>query len=280
MGKQLLDLLNRWHGFYLEADKGAGDGGTGPGTGPGDKNQDNPPPPPTTPPPSGPGTAPGDKGGDGHAIQLSKADLDDRVEKAKRAGQRDLLVAMGFSGVETPDGLTKAQQDLQGLITFAREQQRAQLSAEEQVKADLQAAQQTAADETTKREQLERQLSDAEERLSLFVRRSVIVQAAQGAVIPEDVYTWAVTHQADQVATVFKADVELFLEDGALNPAAIDQDVVKAIVEESRKQRPHYWQGTTRHLPGSPSNHGGQPGVPNNVDDLKKRAVEIARRAL
>src|SRR5690554_7083541 len=45
----------------------------------------------------------------------------DRIEQAKRSGMRELLAALGFQGVDTPEGLANAQQALAETIEYAKQ---------------------------------------------------------------------------------------------------------------------------------------------------------------
>ncbi|HML21818.1 MAG TPA: hypothetical protein PKD09_09230 [Aggregatilinea sp.] len=203
---------------------------------------------------------------DANAVTMPRETFNERIAQERRAGTRELLTEMGFEGVETPEGLVQARTELRTLIDFAREQRRSQLSAEERVAEDLQAAQTAREQAETRATAMETRATTAEQQLQQYIRRTVILEAASDARYPEDVYTWALNNQADQVAAILVADQSLF-ENGTLNTAAINRDAAKAIVEECVKARRDWFRA--KH-PGVPSNAGAQPQQRPDVNSDKK----------
>ncbi len=231
-------------------------------------------------PTSPPATAPGQQSGASEVTTvLTKDQLEERVAQAKRSGVREIFEALGFTGLDDPAKLTLAQTELADLLTFAREQKRAQLTAEQRVQADLTTAQQNALDEKTKRESAEKERDTAQQQLRDYLLRSTITAAAAGAVHPSDVYDlYAKVYMKDQLAGVIKAGVPLFAEDGTFDPNAINQDAVKAIIDKCHEERKEWWQNTIQRMLGSPSNAGATPPA-GDVTKLEKQR-ELARAAL
>ena len=164
---------------------------------------------------------------------------------------------------------------MKGLIDFARQQREANMSAEERAAEQAaQAARQIDAVKT-ERDTARTNYEQAQAALRAYVTRTAILAEAPHATYPDDVHLWALTHQGEQVAKVIKGDVPLFLENGALNPAAIDRDVAKAIVTECVKERRQWFKPTT---PGVPSNANAQPpAVDPNLDQKAQAARSLVR---
>jgi len=265
----LMSLLSLLAGFYFAPDEssgGSGDGGE-PGTGPGDQNRGNDPSPAPAPAQANTGTAPGDNGGnpgEGEPdadLPKTKDALDKRIEKAKRSGMRDILTALGFDDLDTPEALQQAQDDLQGLVEFARQQREAQMTAEERFQQQVQTLTQRAERAEQRAAQAERERDEAHEALVTKTRHDAILRAAGNAKHPEDVLTWAEGNTPDLVATVLN-------EDGSVN-----DDVVKQIVTECAKARRDWFTGSAV---GVPSNHDGRP--PASFTELEKK-MALARQA-
>lgn len=264
----LMSLLSFLAGFYFSPDESSGgSGGDEPGTGPGDKNRGNEPPPATpAPAQANTGTAPGQQGGDGEGdtdadLPKTKDALDKRIEKAKRSGMRDVLTALGFEELDTPEAIQQAQADLQGLVEFARQQREANLTAEERFQQQIQTLTQRVERAEQRAAQAERERDEAREALVAKARHDAILRAAGNAKHPEDVITWAEKNTPDLVATVLN-------EDGSVNDT-----VVKQIVTECAKARRDWFSGA---VVGVPSNHDGRP--PASFSELEKK-MELARQA-
>lgn len=267
----LMSLLSLLAGFYFAPDEssgGSGDSGE-PGTGPGDQNRGNEPSPAPAPAQATTGTAPGDNGGNpGEGDKEVEADLprtkealDRRVEKAKRAGMRDILTALGFEDLEAPEALQAAQAELKGLVEFARQQREAALSAEERVEGHIQALTQRAeraeARATRVEQERDRAIAERDDARATLVRKTrhdAILRAAGSAKHPEDVVTWAEGNKPDLVAQVLN-------EDGSVN-----EDAVKDILIECARARRDWFAGPGV---GVPSNHDGRP--PASFTELEKR---------
>jgi hypothetical protein len=225
---------------------------TPPGTPPGQQTGDKGSGTSGQTPPSTTGTAPGQQSGSGGGSRdtltetLTKADLDARIEKAKRSGTREVLKALGFTNLDSLDDLTQAQSELADLLTFAREAKAAQMTADEKV-------QQHMTDLTKRAETAEKKLADeqkarrdADDRYTTYVRGQAIINAAQAARHPEDVVGWAEKNQPDAFKTVLTAD------------GSVDGPVVAAIVKACREDRKDWFETD----PGSPSNaEAGYPGA-------------------
>ena len=198
--------------------------------------------------------------------------FNERLEQERGAGIRALMTTLGFQ-VGTPDALVQAQTDLKSLIDFAREQQRAQLSAEELVQADLQTAQQTAQTQTEAATRLQGELDTTQATLRSFVLRTEITQAAvaAGTTDADDVFHWALREQGDLVNQIIVADKPLFNDDGTFNPAAISAENAKKVVEECVKEKRH-WFKPGMHV-GIPSGATAQPPTVDPKADEKKKAA-------
>ena len=221
------------------------------------------------------GTAPGDQGGNGEGDKEVEADLprtkealDRRVEKAKRAGMRDILTALGFEDLEAPEALQAAQAELKGLVEYARQQREAALSAEERVEGHIQALTQRAeraeARATRVEQERDRAIAERDDARATLVRKTrhdAILRAAGSAKHPEDVVIWAEGHKPDLVAQVLN-------EDGSVN-----EDAVKDILIECARARRDWFAGPGV---GVPSNHDGRP--PASFTELEKK-MELARQA-
>lgn len=223
------------------------------------------PPAPTTPPAAPPPAEP--------QTTMPTATFNARLEQERRAGVRELLTALGFQASD-PAAYEQALTGMRDLVTFAREQQRAQLTAEQRVQADLQTAQQQAQQATGQVTTLTAERDAARTQLRTFVLRSQIVTAAAGAAHPEDVYTWALANQRENVDKILMADQPLFAEDGTLNPKAINADPIKVIIEECKKARRDWFR--PEH-PGIPSNANAQP--PTTDPKLAEKRVLAANYA-
>lgn len=212
-----------------------------------------------------------DRGQDKPAnVTMPRDTFNNRLEQERNAGVRTLLQGMGFE-VETPEALAQAQTDMAGLITFAREQREATMTAEERTAATVETA-------NTRATQFEQRATAAEQgrdlaqtNLRTFVLRSLIVEAAAGTPHPEDVYTWARGNQLETVDTIFSADLPLFNEDGTLNQEAIDREAVKQIITKCKEARSEWFRGVH---PGVPSNAGANPPA---IDPKKADKAKMAK---
>lgn len=261
------------HLWYLLPDNGAGDGGDSGATTTGQNSGAQTPSEDTT-----------KREIPANWKAMSAEDFNERLSKEQRAAMRKTLKDLGFTEADfdTPEKLEETLKAAGELVTFAREQRRAQLSAEEQVKADLDAAQQTASTEQTARQKAEQERDLAQAQLREYILRSTITAAAAGAVHPSDVYDlFARLHAKDKLDKVIKVDTPLFTDDGAFNLDAIDQNTVKDIIEACRTERREWWQNPQRG-PGTPSHSGAQPPSqdPSKVDRMAERARQNIRGAL
>lgn len=181
--------------------------------------------------------------------------------------------------MDDPDKLKGIVANLGDLVTYAREQKKAELTAAQQIEADLKTAQQQAEQERQKREQAEQERDALRAQLGLYVRRTQLLAAAADAAHPDDVYTWAQANQPDQLAAILKEDQPLFDDQGQLNAAALDPEAIKAIVETCKKDRREWWQGVRQRGAGIPSNAGAQPaGDVSKLDRQRELARSLVRK--
>ncbi len=235
-----------------------------PVTGPGDQNRGNETPPAApVAAPANTGTTPGHQSGPGEGegeLPKTKEALDRRIEKAKRAGVREVLVALGFEGLETPETLQQAQDDLKGLVAFARQQKAATQTAEERLAGQMSALEKRVKAAEERVVAAERERDEARADLLTRSRREAILRAAARARHPDDVVTWAESNRPDLVAKVLKDD------------GATDEDVAKQIVAGCAQAR-REWFATP--VLGVPSNHEGR--APSNMSELERK-LELARQ--
>lgn len=204
------------------------------------------------------------------AVSMPRQSFNERLEKERRAGQRELLSAMGFEDVDTPEALEQAQKELGELLKFAREQRLAQMSAEERMQEQLSTVERRAKTAEQRVSQIEQERDQAKAMLRTFVIRSMIIGEAASAEYPEDVFTWAMQHKAEQVNSILDPEQPLFRDDGTLNQEALKTEVVKEIVAECKKARPKYFRPDH---PGSPSNGHAQPPRHDAQADQKRTAA-------
>lgn len=263
--------------------QGSGNTGTPPA------NQGGQTPPQGAQTPPSPGTAPGNNGGqsgadsDADQITMSQTSLTKRIERAGRSATRELLSSMGFENLDSPDDVSNAQTQLGELINYAREQQRAAMTAEQQVQADLEAAQQASQSAQTAHQQAEAERDTARTHLREFVVRSEVISAAVGAEHPADVYDlFARQYAAEELGAVIKEGEALFDENGVFNRNAIDTQKIEKIIEKCKADRPKWWQSSVqRTTPGSPSNASRALPPGTNADANKEeRMRQLARRNL
>jgi len=270
------DLLQSFGALYAPDDSNTGGGTSQTGTAPGQQAGNSGAPQPENAHEQT-GTAPGQQAGNrseqGDTLTVTKNDLDKRIEKAKRSGVREVLQALGFADLDTPDAIQQAQESLADLVKFAREQRAAQMTAEERVKQQVQEAEHRATAAEAKLKRAEARAQAATEALLAHVRDGAVLAAASKAKHPDDVLIWARTYAADKLAKVVDAE-NLFTEDGAINREAIkvNEDAVKDIVTACMQSRRDWF---AVNVPGSPSNAGGKP--PGSITDIEKR-LQIARR--
>jgi len=189
----------------------------------------------------------------------------DRMDQAKRSGQRDLLAALGFTGVETPDGLAQAQQDLAGLVEFARQQREAALTAEQKLAEQIAAL--TSARDTlsAERDQFKQAAEQAQQQLAEQQADQVRVSAleaaatAAGAARPADVVMWARSSRAGDYGAVIGED------------QAVNAGQVQALITACAEARPEWFAART---PGSPSHAGAKAPVAPATEQAKR---ELAR---
>ncbi len=177
-------------------------------------------------------------------------DFKARMEQAQRSGQRELLKALGFEGLETPEALEQAQQKLLADLQFAKEQREANMTAEQKLAEQI-------ASLTSERDSLQAELEKfkqdaetAQQALATFKadlqRESALVSAAQaaGAARPADVVMWARTFRPGEFAQIVG-------EGQTVSPEA-----VQALVRACADDRPEWFAART---PGSPSHGGARP---------------------
>ncbi len=203
-------------------------------------------------------------------VTMPRQSFNKRLEQERRKAQRALLGELGFEDVDTPEGLERAQDELRELITFAREQRLASMSAEERAQAQVEEVRKKLNSAEQRAEQLQTERDRARQALRDYVVRSLITAHATTAEYPEDVFTWARQHMPEKVQAVLDAEQPLFDEEGALNKAAIDEEAVKEIVVACKKARPKYFR--PEH-PGSPSNQHAQPPHYDPKADQKRQAA-------
>ncbi len=277
-----------------DADNGAGSGGSGTsnatppgnaGTGQNTSGGSQTPPPPNPANPAHTGqnggaagnqqqqgqqTPPADQNQQppADAVSMPRAAFNERIEAERRAGVRELLKALGFESVETPEALTTAQTEMRGLLDYARQQRQANMTAEERAKEQIDTVTARATKAEGQVTTLTAERDQARTHLRAFVQRSVIVEAAAQATYPDDVYAWILREKPDDVAKIIKADVPLFKEDGTLNADAIDKDTAKNVVVECQKARREWFR--TAHV-AIPSSGNAQPPVRPGQGDRKQQ---------
>ncbi len=188
-------------------------------------------------------------GADPALINMTSAQLAERLDRAKSGAVGELLKALGF---EKPE-------DLKASLDQAKQLQQAQMS-------EAQKAQALATEADAKRKQAEEQLADTNRKLqeAEAQRRKDLVDGAislaakeAGAEHAEDVVTWArLNKPADDLAK---------LVDEAGKVAA---DPTKKLIDEAKAARPSWFSVKG---PGSPSSRGGRAPEPDA--DAKKRAA-------
>lgn len=185
----------------------------------------------------------------------------DRIEQAKRSGARELLAALGFQDVGTPEGLAKAQQALAETVEYARkmnEQVRALTSERDSLAQERDRYKQAA-------EQAQRELAEFKADLQ---RTSALesAAAAAGAIRPGDVVMWARTYRPAEFAQI--------LDDNQ----ALNEEQLKAIVDACQADRGEWFAART---PGSPSHVGAKPPAAPPADQQKRElAIQTVRRGM
>lgn len=204
----------------------------------------------TTPEPA---TPPGTNGGEqtpgSDEPKLTQTEANRLIGQARKQGREsglsDLLKELGFEKAD----------DLKALITEARDRKAAELTEAEKLQQQLEAERKKNADfEATLQRERQQRLEST--------RDAAIREAAQkaNASVPADVVMWAKGSEGGDYLS------DTLAEDGSVNDKA-----VAALVEACKKARAG-WFSTTH--PGSPSQGGGKPPVPNN----EKLMSEIIRR--
>ncbi|MCC6801212.1 MAG: hypothetical protein IT325_13940 [Anaerolineae bacterium] len=196
----------------------------------------------------------------------------DRIEQAKRAGARDLLATLGFAGVDTPDGLAKAQEDLSGLVEFARQQRDATLTAEQKLAeqiAALTSERDQAAAERDRLTQVAEQARQDLDALKVDQLRVAAVETAAtgaGAARPGDVVMWARSHRPSEFGQVLGED------------QAVHAERVQALIAACVEARPEWFAART---PGSPSHAGAKAlSAPPVAEQQKELARQTVRRGM
>jgi hypothetical protein len=223
----------------------------------------------TTPPT---GTAPGQTPpqgqagqGDGGAdtdVKLTKNELDLRIAKAARSGEREVLKALGFTDLDSQEAIDEAKKSLANLVKVANDYLQSQLTAEQKV-------QQEKDDLTVKADTWEKKFNEekasrqkAEERLDALVRDGALQRGATGARHPEDVVTWAKTNKPDLYKKVLKDD------------GSTDETQVTAIVDACKEARKDWFEI----VPGSPSNAGARPPAAGVQPEARVKAAQEVMR--
>ena len=199
---------------------------------------------------------------DEEAEQLNK-----RLSRAQRQGQRALLVNLGYNveDIRTKADLETAIADLTDRLTGSDETPPpAQTPAGQgdtppdkttPDKPDPRLAQLESALEAEKRARR----ADQQKIVDLAVDTAILQEVGTQAQSPDDVIAWARRERPDLV------------EDAINDEGQVDKKVIKQIVTECKKERKHYF-ATGRQL-GSPSNAGARVPVSPGGADLDSRIM-------
>lgn len=207
-------------------------------------------------------------------VAMRRDRFNQRLRQERNAGVRELLGTLGFDDIDDPDRLQAAQEQLGDLIQFARDQRQANQTAVERLEGDLDT-------ERQRHQQTQQALSVVENQLAAFVRRDALLKQAADAVDPDDVVTWARDHRTDDFEAILVADEPVFTEDGAFNSDAIDEDAVKRIIDDCKKEKKHYWSAAQQRQrgAGSPSNSDAKD-VGKDISQQRKLAQEIVSKTM
>jgi len=196
----------------------------------------------------------------------------DRIEQAKRSGVRELLTALGFQGVDTPEGLAKAQQALAETIEYARQQREASMTAEEKMQEQLRSLTSERDSLAQERDRYKQAAEQVQQELAEFkadlARASALESAAAsaGAIRPSDVVMWARSYRPTEFAQIVG------------NDQVINAEQIKAIVDACQADRGEWFAART---PGSPSHAGAKPPAAPPADQQKRElAIQTVRRGM
>lgn len=257
----LLFAALSWLPLFDKDEHGGGDGDGSPGD--------------ASPAPEG-GNEPDDQDQDNDEDQVAmrRDRFNQRLRQERSAGVRELLGTLGFEDIDDPNSLQAAQDQLGDLIEFAREQRQANQTAVERLEGDLDT-------ERERHQQTQQALSVVENQLAAFVRRDALLKHASDAVDPDDVVTWARDYRTDDFEAILVADETVFSEDGAFNSDAIDEDAVKRIIEDCKKEKKHYWSAAQQRQrgAGSPSNSDARD-VGKDISQQRKLAQDIVSKTM
>ena len=200
-------------------------------------------------------------------------DFKSRMEQAQRSGMRALLTELGITeGIDTPEGLTAAQQKISAELEYAKQQREANMTAEERLNEKISTLTSERDQLKQERDRLQREADEAKQALVEFkvdLARAAAVETAAtaaGASHAADVVMWLRANRPAELAQIMG-------EDGT-----VDDEQVKTLVDACRDARPEWFAPRT---PGSPS-HGGAraPLAPDRDDERRKLARETARRGM
>ncbi len=205
-------------------------------------------------------------------VSMPSDKFKERLERERRAGQRELLKALGFEDVDDPAKLNEAQAALRDLVQFAQKQREEAMTAEERYQQQLEQAQTEAERMKAEAEKARQALQEMQRSLRRRAVQDALMRAAGEAKAnrPEDVWAWANTFAAQ--------DVEKLLEiDDNADVNAVDDEAVKALIERCKESRADWFR---RQHPGVPSNAGARPPVPGQKvdDEAVRQQKSITRR--
>ena len=200
-------------------------------------------------------------------------DFKARMEQAQRSGQRALLTALGFEGLETPEEMERVQQQLAADLQFAKEQREANMTAEQKLTTQITTLTSERDHAAKERDRYKQEAERAQHQLAEFradqVRATALEAAATAAGVarPADVVMWARTYRAGDYGA-------LLAEEGA-----VVEEKVKALITACTEARPEWFTART---PGSPSHSGARPPAapPEKYEQQKQLALQNARRGM
>lgn len=174
---------------------------------------------------------------DPNLINMTSAQLAERLDRAKNTAVGELIKTLGF---EKPEDLKTAMEQWR--------------SSQESAKTDLEKAQSAAAKAKTDLEQANAAIQQLKQARLDDRLNAAITVASQGseeygtktlrAFSAEDVIAWARTQSGEDLT-------KLIDETGKVDAKAVGE-----LTKKCQKARPHYFQASG---PGSPSNRGGKP---------------------
>lgn len=183
-----------------------------------------------------------DGGEDTGAIQLTSAQLAQRLERAQQTALNKLFETLGVDNAD----------EIKQVLEAEKQRQEAEMSALEKVQAELEKERQRAAD-------AQAQLEKAEQQRKEDNRNAEIMAALKEAEKPRSVLNLLLAEHADKVSAVVA-------DDGTL-----DSKAIAALVETARAEYEGMFKPST---PGSPSHAGGKTPSP----DRKKVLEDISKR--